>query len=124
MHICRPLVLILSLAACEHASTATSTSTLPEEAAPAEVMTAPAPTVEGPAPTPIAQSVEQPAPAAKLVAPKPAADPTTGASEECRPYRATRAAVKWRERCEPVRVTKKPLTPNTTTPGSAGTAKP
>ena len=116
MHICPSLVLILSLAACEHASNATSTSTLPEEAAPAEVMAAPAPAVEEPAPTPEAKPVAQ-VPAAKLVAPKPAAGLKTIAGEECPPPRMTRAAVKWKEGCEPVRVTKKPAT-------AAGTATP
>ncbi len=97
MRTCPSLVLILSLAACEHASTATSPSTLPEETAPA------------------------PAPEAKLVPPPPAPEAKTVAPTDCsEPVRQTRAAVKWKEGCEPARVTKKqPTMPNTGTPAPA-----
>ncbi len=84
MRTCPSLVLILSLAACEHASTATSSSTLPEEEL-------------------------APAPEAKLAPPPPAPEAKTVAPTDCPPPRMTRAAVKWKEGCEPVRVTKKPL---------------
>ncbi|MBA3452843.1 MAG: hypothetical protein H0T42_07120 [Deltaproteobacteria bacterium] len=103
MRICPSLVLILSLAACEHASTATSTPTLPVEGAttPTPLPLEPVPALLPPAPTP--------APEARMIAPPPR-DVKSVATVDCSaPYRATRAGVKWQEGCEPVRVTKKPV---------------
>jgi hypothetical protein len=131
--------LILSLAACEHASNATSPSTLPAESTPTEAEPAvPAPaTPEAnaaaatPAPaTPGAALVApKPAPATPgdaLVAPKPA--PATkpvvpGArpslvGDDCHRYRATRAAPKWNANCERPRVTRKPAPAADTAPAA------
>ena len=85
MRICPSLVLILSLAACEHASNATQPSTLPAE---------------------VGVVAPKPGPAARTVAPamRPKLLP------DCEHYRATRAAPKWNAECERPRVTKKPAT--------------
>jgi len=150
MRIAPSLALILSLAACEHASTATSPSTLPEqqsdEAATtaANAPTVPAPTAPAPTarttPAPTANATPAPtapatrAPAAAIAKPTPITPAATQspdvktvkqplAVDECVRYRITRAAPKWRPECEVPRVTKKAAPPATTATASpkAGT---
>jgi len=122
MRIAPSLALILSLAACEHASNATSPSTLPElEPSGAEE---PAP-AEDVAPPPSPSDAAMPAPGAAIAKPgptAPATKPSTDAKTVTPAFgdpcyqRVTRAAPKWRPECDAPRVTKKP--PADTAPAS------